>query len=143
MAWQEPARYAGITVRDYLTVGGKLSVDEDELREVLEFVGLPYELYAGRLIDRNLSGGERKRVELASLLLPRPGYVILDEPDSGLDITADELIEALLKRFKRTGTAVIRITHHEEIAIFGDYVRGHVDATRSLRGTPMSRRFPC
>ncbi|EEB72974.1 ATP-binding cassette domain-containing protein [Thermococcus sp. AM4] len=121
MAWQEPARYEGITVRDYLTLGGKLSVDEDEIREVLEFVGLPYELYAGRLIDKNLSGGERKRVELASLLLLRPRYAILDEPDSGLDITAGEVIEALLKRFRKVGTTVILITHHEEIAVKTDF----------------------
>jgi len=121
MAWQEPARYEGITVRDYLTLGGKLSVDEDETRKVLEFVGLPYELYAGRLIDKNLSGGERKRVELASILLLRPRYAILDEPDSGLDITAGELIEALLKRFRKAGTTVILITHHEEIAAKTDF----------------------
>jgi len=121
MAWQEPARYEGITVRDYLTLGGKLSIDEDEIKEVLEFVGLSYELYAGRMIDKNLSGGERKRIELASLLLLRPRYVILDEPDSGLDITAGELIEALLKRFRRTGTTVILITHHEEIAVKTDF----------------------
>ncbi len=116
MAWQEPARYEGIRLREYLTLGGKLKVEEDEIREALELVGLPHELYAGRLIDKTLSGGERKRIELASPLLLRPRYVILDEPDSGLDITAGELIEELLGRFKRAGTTVILITHHEEIA---------------------------
>ncbi|WP_297510582.1 ABC transporter ATP-binding protein [Thermococcus sp.] len=116
MAWQEPARYEGIRVREYLTLGGKLKVEEDEIREVLELVGLPYELYAGRFIDKSLSGGERKRVELASLLLLKPRYAILDEPDSGLDITAGELIEELLGRFRKAGTTVIIITHHEEIA---------------------------
>ncbi len=116
MAWQEPARYEGIRVREYLTLGGKLKVGEDEIREALELVGLPYELYAGRFIDKTLSGGERKRVELASLLLLKPRYAILDEPDSGLDITAGELVEELLDRFKKAGTTVIIITHHEEIA---------------------------
>ncbi|WP_297520918.1 ABC transporter ATP-binding protein [Thermococcus sp.] len=116
MAWQEPARYEGIRIREYLTLGGKLKAEEDEIREVLELVGLPSELYAGRMIDKTLSGGERKRIELASLLLLKPRYAILDEPDSGLDITAGELIEELLGRFKRTGTTVILITHHDKIA---------------------------
>ena len=116
MTWQEPARYEGIRVREYLTLGGKLKVDEDEIRDALELVGLPYELYANRLIDKTLSGGERKRIELASLLLLKPRYAILDEPDSGLDITAGELIERLLDRFRKTGTTLILITHHEEIA---------------------------
>ncbi|MDV3103516.1 ABC transporter ATP-binding protein [Thermococcus waiotapuensis] len=116
MAWQEPARYEGIKIREYLTLGGKLKVKEDEIKEALELVGLPYELYAERLMDKTLSGGERKRIELASLLLLKPRYTILDEPDSGLDITAGELIENLLSEFKKAGATVILITHHEEIA---------------------------
>ncbi|WP_010477785.1 ATP-binding cassette domain-containing protein [Thermococcus zilligii] len=67
-------------------------------------------------MDKTLSGGERKRIELASLLLLRPGYAVLDEPDSGLDITAGELIENLLSEFKKAGATVILITHHGEIA---------------------------
>ncbi|WP_048147884.1 ATP-binding cassette domain-containing protein [Palaeococcus ferrophilus] len=121
LLWQEPARYEGITVENYLTLGGKLRVDKDELRRVLELVGLSYEAYAHRFVDKSLSGGERKRVEIASLLLLRPRYAILDEPDSGLDITAGELIEEVLDYFKRTGTTVILITHHEEIAAKTDF----------------------
>lgn len=121
MAWQEPARYEGITVRNYLTLGGKLKIGEDEIREVLELVGLPYELYAHRFVDKSLSGGERKRVELASLLLLKPRYAILDEPDSGLDITAGKLIEVILDRFRKCGTTVILITHHEGIALKTDF----------------------
>ncbi len=116
LLWQEPARYDGITVEGYLTLGGKLRVEKDEIKRVLELVGLPYELYRHRLVDRNLSGGERKRIELASLLLLKPRYAILDEPDSGLDITSGELIENVLDYFKRVGTTVVLITHHEKIA---------------------------
>ena len=121
MVWQEPARYEGMTVRDYLILGGKLRIDKDEIREALELVGLPYELYARRFVDKSLSGGERKRIELASLILLKPRYAILDEPDSGLDITAGELIERVLDYFQRCGTTVILITHHEEIAARTDF----------------------
>ena len=121
MAWQGSAHYEGITVRDYLTLGGKLKISEKKIKEVLELVGLPYELYAHRFVGKSLSGGERKRIELASLLLLRPRYAILDEPDSGLDITAGELIERVLDSFRKCGTTVILITHHEEIAARTDF----------------------
>lgn len=121
LLWQEPARYDGITVEEYLTLGGKLNVDTRDVKEVLEIVGLPYELYCHRFVDRSLSGGERKRIELASILLLKPKYAILDEPDSGLDITASELIDRILGYLKKVGTTVILITHHEEIAKKTDF----------------------
>ncbi len=116
LLWQEPARYEGITVEEYLTLGGKLNVSESELRRVFEIVGLPYELYCHRFVDKSLSGGERKRIELASVLLLKPKYAILDEPDSGLDITASDLIDRTLKYLGKIGTTVILITHYEKIA---------------------------
>jgi len=116
LLWQEPARYDGITVEEYLTLGGKLNVSEKELRRVFDIVGLPYEVYHHRFVDKSLSGGERKRIELASVLLLKPKYVILDEPDSGLDITASDLIDRTLEYLRKVGTTVILITHHEDIA---------------------------
>ncbi|RLF82673.1 ABC transporter ATP-binding protein [Thermococci archaeon] len=116
LLWQEPARYDGVTVEEYLTLGGKLYAGKEEVRKVLEIVGLPYELYHSRLVDKSLSGGERKRIELASILLLKPKYAILDEPDSGLDITVSDLIDRILDYLKRVGTTVILITHHENIA---------------------------
>ncbi|ASI98555.1 ATP-binding cassette domain-containing protein [Thermococcus celer] len=121
LLWQEPARYEGITVGEYLTLGEKLKVTEDELRKVFEIVGLSYDLYLRRFVDKGLSGGERKRIELASILLLKPRYAILDEPDSGLDITASDLIDRTLRYLKKTGTTVILITHHEEIARKTDF----------------------
>ncbi len=51
----------------------------------------------------------------------KPRYAILDEPDSGLDITASDLIDRTLRYLKKTGTTVILITHHEEIARKTDF----------------------
>lgn len=121
LLWQEPARYEGITVGEYLTLGEKLKVTEDELRKVFEIVGLSYDLYLRRFVDKSLSGGERKRIELASILLLKPRYAILDEPDSGLDITASDLIDRTLRYLKKAGITVILITHHEEIAKKTDF----------------------
>src|SRR5512139_2073122 len=68
MAWQEPVRFEGITVRQYLSLRG----GEAEPDRCLGLVGLNAERYGDRMVDRSLSGGERKRIELASLLALQP-----------------------------------------------------------------------
>lgn len=63
MAWQEPVRFEGISVKDYLTLKNK----DIDPAHYLEMVGLHPELYLHRMVDKSLSGGERKRIELASV----------------------------------------------------------------------------
>jgi Fe-S cluster assembly ATP-binding protein len=116
MAWQEPARFEGISVRDYLTIKSK---DRDPL-SCLEMVGLHPELYLHRMVDKSLSGGERKRIELASLLAMNPRLAILDEPDSGIDMLSTRDIINVIQAFKQAGSSVVLITHREEIAQIAD-----------------------
>jgi len=116
MAWQEPVRFEGISVRDYLTAGSRTS---DPFR-CLEMVGLSPDIYSSRMVDKSLSGGERKRIELASLLSLSPKLAVLDEPDSGIDMLSTQDIINVIQAFKQAGTAVLLITHREEIALIAD-----------------------
>ena len=116
MAWQEPVRFEGISVRDYLTIKNK---DRDP-SSYLEMVGLHPELYLHRMADKSLSGGERKRIELASLLALNPRLAILDEPDSGIDMLSTQDIINVIQAFKQAGSSVLLITHREEIALIAD-----------------------
>jgi len=116
MAWQEPVRFEGISVRDYLTLNNK---DLDPAH-YLVMVGLHPELYLGRMVDRCLSGGERRRIELASLLALHPRLAILDEPDSGIDMLSTQDIVNVISAFKEHGSSVLLITHREEIVIIAD-----------------------
>lgn len=116
MAWQEPARFEGLRVRDYLTLG--TAVEEPE--SALALVGLEPPRYLDRMVDRSLSGGERKRIELASVLALRPKLAILDEPDSGIDMLSTDDILRVLDRLKGGGSAVLLITHRDEIAAAAD-----------------------
>ncbi|MBO8161426.1 MAG: ABC transporter ATP-binding protein [Thermosipho sp. (in: Bacteria)] len=116
LMWQEPSRYDGLTVSTYLTLGGKLDVSKDTVNNVLEKVGLDPKLYLNRFVDKSLSGGERKRVELASILLLKPKYVILDEPDSGIDIMSLEMINNIIDYISSYNGTPIVITHREEMA---------------------------
>jgi Fe-S cluster assembly ATP-binding protein len=112
MAWQEPARFEGLTVADYLGLGHAGIPRADALRRV----GLAPDIYLGRALDKTLSGGERKRIELASLLALRPRLAILDEPDSGIDMLSLREVVDVIKELQAQGAAVLLITHRREIA---------------------------
>lgn len=118
LAWQEPARFKGLTVEKFLSLGlegrGK-EIAREELSKALEEVGLVAYKYLDRLVDENLSGGERKRIELASIRLMAPHVVIFDEPDSGVDVVALNNINQMINGFKGEGRGVLLITHSEEI----------------------------
>jgi len=116
MAWQEPVRFEGITVGQYLS----LRNDSGDPAHYLKLVGLSAERYGNRMVDRSLSGGERKRIELASLLALQPKLAILDEPDSGIDMLSTQDIINVIGAFKAGGSAVLLITHREEIAVIAD-----------------------
>lgn len=114
LGWQEPARYEGLTVRTFIQAGAK-DRSAERTAEVLRQVGLDPDAYLDRAVDRTLSGGERKRVELASILAMEPRLVIMDEPDSGIDVEALNRIFDALRQLKQAGATVLLITHSEAV----------------------------
>jgi Fe-S cluster assembly ATP-binding protein len=119
LAWQEPARFEGLTVGSYLGLGMD-KPDHDRIQAALAAVNLPTKTYLRRHVDATLSGGERKRIELAAVYAMRPRLAILDEPDSGIDTLSLDDIRALLRRMAQNGTAVLLITHRDEMAESAD-----------------------
>jgi len=94
-------------------------VSEEEIpvrvREALQVVGLDESFW-----DRNpfqLSGGEKRRVAIASILSIRPRYLVLDEPTAGLDSKGRDELCSLLKQLKVSGTGIIHVTHDLELAL--------------------------
>lgn len=132
MAWQEPVRFEGISVRDYLSLKSR---DADPA-PFLELVGLNPALYLGRMVDKSLSGGERKRIELASILALRPRLAVLDEPDSGIDMLSTQDIINVINAFKQDGASVLLITHREEIAMISDRASQLCNGKIVCSGTP-------
>jgi Fe-S cluster assembly ATP-binding protein len=114
LAWQEPARFEGLRVDRFIAAGAR-DKSSKGIARVLERVGLDPQKYASRAVDRTLSGGERKRVELASILAMEPRLVLMDEPDSGIDVAALNHIFDALSEFKERGATVIMITHSQEV----------------------------
>jgi Fe-S cluster assembly ATP-binding protein len=116
LSWQEPARLEGIAVEDYLRLGDA-SIDS---AAYLRKVGLRPEQYLQRNIDKTLSGGQRKRIELASVLVLKPKLAILDEPDSGIDLLSIGEIADVIQSCKGNGASVLLITHREEMVRIAD-----------------------
>ncbi len=119
LAWQEPARFEGLPVVQYVQLGAR-EASREQIREALEAVALPLAVYARRVVDQTLSGGERKRVELAAVFAMHPRLAILDEPDSGIDALSLADISALIRRMANEGTTVLLITHRDEMALAAD-----------------------
>ncbi|MFP4635977.1 MAG: ATP-binding cassette domain-containing protein [Nitriliruptoraceae bacterium] len=113
LAWQEPARFEGLTVAHYLQLGAPGS-PADALDAALEAVGLKPSAYRHRAVDQTLSGGERKRIELAAVVAMRPRLTILDEPDSGVDVLTVENIAVLIRRLADVDSSVLLITHRDD-----------------------------
>lgn len=123
LAWQEPARFEGVSVREFLSIGARArghEIDEEDLNWALNEVAIVPKKYLDRRVDDTLSGGERKRIELASILLMKPDLVILDEPDSGVDVVALNNIGNVIKDFKEENIGVLLITHSDEMLEVAD-----------------------
>ncbi|UCF72240.1 MAG: ATP-binding cassette domain-containing protein [Deltaproteobacteria bacterium] len=115
LAWQQEARFEGITVEDYLLLGTK-GADRADVEGALQNVLLDPKDYLKRKVDKTLSGGERKRIELAAIFTMKPRLAILDEPDSGIDILALDRIIEFVCNLRDGGSTVILITHRADVA---------------------------
>ena len=134
------------TVKEELLFGlknWKIKGDLDELAtSALDQVGLD-----PSYLERSpfkLSGGEKRRVAIASVLAVNPGYLVLDEPTAGLDAKGKELLLELLKHVHQNGKAVIMVTHDLEVALkMSDRIVAIEGGHLACQGTPdeVSRRL--
>lgn len=119
LAWQDPARFEGLKVKEYLALGMK-EPSRERMEEALMAVALSPLSYLERTVNDALSGGERKRIELAAVFAMQPKLAILDEPDSGIDVLSLDDIARLIRRLPEQGTAVLLITHRDEMVPVAD-----------------------
>lgn len=122
LAWQEPARIEGLSVLKYISLGLKNNSNlKEQVSEALKIVNLDPERYINRKIDESLSGGERKRIELAASIAMRPRLIILDEPSAGLDFIVIEDFMHIFGKIKNLDMTVLLITHREDVGMVADY----------------------
>ncbi len=123
-AFQQPPRFKGLTVRALLSLAHGSELPEDECCSYLTRVGLCSRDYLNRAVDASLSGGEVKRIEIASLMARDLGLSIYDEPEAGIDLWSFSM---LVRSFRglaganKKGSVVI-ISHQERIMGLADTI---------------------
>ena len=134
-AFQQPVRFKGLTVRDILELAAGQKLSEDRLCALMGKVGLCANEYIDRELNASLSGGEIKRIEIASVLARNAKLSIFDEPEAGIDLWSfSRLVEAFQDlRSQGHGTLLI-ISHQERILSIADEIvvvaNGRVRARR-------------
>lgn len=123
-AFQQPVRFKGLTVRDLLELAAEEKLPEEKACSILGEVGLCAQEYIDRSVDASLSGGESKRIEIATVLARKGAKVLIfDEPEAGIDLWSFScLIEAFQKLKKEYGETLLIISHQERILEIADYV---------------------
>ena len=122
--FQQPPRFKGITVRDLLTIAsGDERLTKDKCCRYLTQVGLCANDYLDREVDVSLSGGEVKRIEIASLLARGSEFMIFDEPEAGIDLWSFARLTETFEAIHRTHSAtMVIISHQERIISLADEV---------------------
>ena len=113
--FQQPPRFKGITVRNLLTIAaGDEKLSKDKCCKYLTQVGLCANDYLDREVDTSLSGGEVKRIEIASLLARHSKLMIFDEPEAGIDLWSFARLTETFEHIHRQHSATMIIISHQE-----------------------------
>lgn len=121
-SFQQPARFKGITFRDLLAMAAGTD-DEDMLLALLRRVGICSFSFLDKPVDAKLSGGEIKKIELATTIARNPRLAIYDEPDTGIDLwTIQPMVRLLKREQKEHGTTTIVVSHNRAFLEAADIV---------------------
>ena len=122
--FQQPPRFKGITVHDLLLLAaGEEKLSKDKCCAYLTKVGLCANDYLDREVDVSLSGGEVKRIEIATILARRGQLMIFDEPEAGIDLWSfARLTETFEQLRQRELATMIIISHQERIIQLADEI---------------------
>ena len=120
-AFQQPVKFKGITVYDLIKLSSGKEINKAEACNVLAKVGLCAKEYVDREINNSLSGGELKRIEIATVAVRNSNLTIFDEPEAGIDLWSfNNLIKVFEDLRKTTNGTTLIISHQERILNIAD-----------------------
>lgn len=136
-AFQQPVRFKGLTVRDLIEMSAEEKLKEEKICEILGEVGLCAREYMDREADASLSGGESKRIEIATVLARKnASMLVFDEPEAGIDLWSfGSLISAFERLKNEDGRSLLVISHQERIMEIADYIIVISDGKVSAEGS--------
>lgn len=134
-AFQQPPRFKGLTVRRLLSLAHGSELPDDQCCSYLTRVGLCSRDYLNREVDSSLSGGEVKRIEIATLMARNLSLAIYDEPEAGIDLWSfTMLVDSFRMMMKDRKESVIIISHQERIMQLADEIIVIADGAVKNRG---------
>ena len=135
-SFQQPPRFKGMKVSDLLTIAAGKALSHDEACSYLTQVGLCARDYLNRDVDTSLSGGEVKRIEIATLLAKNSRLMIFDEPEAGIDLWSfARLPETFRELHEKGGRTILIISHQERIIRLADEIVLIANGEIAGRGT--------
>ena len=134
-AFQQPVRFKGLTVRDLLELAAGNALGHNELCALMGKVGLCAEEYIDREMSSALSGGEAKRIEIATVLARNAKLSVFDEPEAGIDLWSfARLVETFEEIRNGTTGSLVIISHQERILSIADEIVVVADGTVRTAG---------
>ncbi len=122
-AFQQPVRFKGITVKDLISIAAGKDISIGAACAYLSEVGLCARDYIGREVNASLSGGELKRIEIATVLARGTKVSVFDEPEAGIDLWSfQSLIRVFENLHKKAGGSILIISHQERILEIADKI---------------------
>lgn len=135
-AFQQPVRFKGITVRDLINLAAGHEIGDCEACAYLKEVGLCAKDYIDREVNASLSGGEIKRIEIATVMARKTKLSIFDEPEAGIDLWSfNNLIDVFRKMRAEIQGSILIISHQERILDIADEIIVLADGRISAKGT--------
>jgi len=136
-AFQQPVRFKGITVKDLIVLAsGNPKLSTVGACEYLSEVGLCARDYINREVDYSLSGGELKRIEIATVIARDTSLSVFDEPEAGIDLWSfNNLIRVFEKMHQEKERSIIIISHQERILNIADEIVVIADGTVQKKGS--------
>ena len=113
-AFQQPVRFKGITVFDLLNIATGKKLNKKEACTILSKVGLCALEYVDREINASLSGGELKRIEIATVIARNPKMAIFDEPEAGIDLWSFQNLTEVFKDLEKESQGITLVISHQE-----------------------------
>lgn len=137
-AFQQPVRFKGIKVKDLiaLAAGGEKKLSAAGACDYLSKVGLCARDYINRDVDGSLSGGELKRIEIATIIARNTPLSVFDEPEAGIDLWSfNNLIQVFEELHETSENSLIIISHQERILNIADEIVVIADGNVKARGS--------
>ncbi len=121
-AFQQPVRFKGLTVFDLLKIASGRKLNLTEACEYLSEVGLCAKDYIQREVNASLSGGELKRIEIATVLARNVRLALFDEPEAGIDLWSFQNLIRIFENMRNSSRTIIVISHQERILNIADRI---------------------